>query len=111
VRCEHLVDGGRCGIYLTRPAECRAFRCAHLEGEDAPRPDKLGAILVQDGDAPRFLALSCGEGVFVRPAWEKVRARHIARGRVLVEATMEGRTVHGTRAALEKLAQSERAKA
>lgn len=25
--CEHLLPGGKCGIYETRPAGCRTFRC------------------------------------------------------------------------------------
>ena len=46
--CAHLAgaDSG-CGIYTTRPAICRAYRCAWLRGafRADDRPDHLGAVL------------------------------------------------------------------
>lgn len=47
--CPHVLAGGPhgCGIYETRPASCRRFECAWLEGhfEDGDRPDRLGVVL------------------------------------------------------------------
>lgn len=48
--CKYLTSRG-CGIYETRPAVCRAFRCDWLVGRSgasfARRPDEGGAIGVR----------------------------------------------------------------
>jgi hypothetical protein len=46
VPCKFLCDKG-CGIYGSRPAACRNFRCAWLNGElsEDMRPDKVGVII------------------------------------------------------------------
>ncbi|MBU2613389.1 hypothetical protein KJ925_02955 [Patescibacteria group bacterium] len=46
VPCPFLCDKG-CGIYTSRPAACRNFRCAWLNGElsENMRPDKVGVII------------------------------------------------------------------
>lgn len=45
--CEHCEIGGGCGIYPTRPYNCRAFNCAWLQGErnEDERPDKTGLVV------------------------------------------------------------------
>jgi gamma-glutamylcyclotransferase (GGCT)/AIG2-like uncharacterized protein YtfP len=53
VPCAKLVPTG-CGIYATRPAVCRGYRCMWLQGglEEEDRPDRLGAVIdavVEDG--------------------------------------------------------------
>lgn len=46
--CVHCTQKG-CGIYASRPHECRNFTCAWLSGRlkltDEYRPDKLGAVV------------------------------------------------------------------
>lgn len=46
--CAHQCAAG-CGIYETRPSECRAFECAWLRGDvgasEAERPDRLGLMI------------------------------------------------------------------
>lgn len=46
-RCKHLNDKG-CGIYQTRPEECRQFECAWIAGggRKAHRPDYSGIVVV-----------------------------------------------------------------
>jgi hypothetical protein len=46
VRCEHLTQDG-CGIYETRPEECRAFVCGFLKLNlhRKLRPDRAGFII------------------------------------------------------------------
>ena len=51
VKCTHLTDKG-CGIYETRPPECRTYYCLwadeKAEGLDIPdwaRPDRSGIVL------------------------------------------------------------------
>ena len=55
VRCKHLTDQG-CGIYETRPDECRKFYCLwadpNAEALDIPdwgRPDRTGVVLAAMG--------------------------------------------------------------
>lgn len=45
-RCEHQCALG-CGIYESRPAECRNFQCLWLQGHFGKhhRPDKCGIML------------------------------------------------------------------
>ncbi len=45
--CSKLAEGGGCAIHETRPAICRAYRCAWLEGRfrEDDRPDLLGAVV------------------------------------------------------------------
>lgn len=50
--CKHCTGAG-CGIYDSRPEQpCRTFRCAWLKREvdfdDEMRPDRCGAILIDD---------------------------------------------------------------
>jgi Fe-S-cluster containining protein len=47
VDCVHQLPEGGCGIHPSRPAICRAYRCAWLQGhfEESDRPDRLGAVL------------------------------------------------------------------
>src|SRR5438132_100694 len=56
-RCMHLVEVG-CGIYPTRPARCRAYRCAwHLGilGERVDRrPDHCGALFQFENDQGKW---------------------------------------------------------
>ena len=57
--CKHLAPapGRGCGIYATRPSDCRGWHCAWQKGElPAPmRPDRTGVVvwghaLVTDGE-------------------------------------------------------------
>lgn len=46
-RCRHIRDGKGCGIYSSRPKECRLFHCMwrfQMLGEE-DRPDKSGVVL------------------------------------------------------------------
>ncbi|MBV8393775.1 MAG: hypothetical protein JOY81_11390 [Alphaproteobacteria bacterium] len=62
VPCEHLCQGGGCGIYETRFPVCRSWHCAwRMMGELLPeeaRPDKTGVLFVlyhktaKNADAP-----------------------------------------------------------
>jgi hypothetical protein len=50
--CRHIVKGRGCGIYQTRPEECRAFRCRWLVDEqlgDEWKPDRCRFLLSLDG--------------------------------------------------------------
>jgi len=46
-RCVHQQPAGGCAVHASRPAVCRAYRCAWLGGAfgDEDRPDRLGAVL------------------------------------------------------------------
>ncbi|WP_432798188.1 hypothetical protein [Poriferisphaera sp. WC338] len=46
-KCEHVCDGGGCGVYGSRPVACQSFRCLWLLGhlDEGQRPDKLGVML------------------------------------------------------------------
>lgn len=63
--CVHLAGAGRgCAIHTTRPAICRGYRCAWLQGSfrDEDRPDRLGAVLDFQTRGPT-LQLSIREAV------------------------------------------------
>ena len=45
--CDHLCgDGSGCGIYKSRPTECREFQCLWTQGvlTESHRPDKIGIM-------------------------------------------------------------------
>lgn len=46
VRCDHLTDDNRCGIYERRPLVCREFECMWIKGlgPQRSRPDRIGAV-------------------------------------------------------------------
>ena len=78
--CRHLVARG-CGIYETRPADCRAWHCAWQKGElPAPmRPDRTGVVEVTDG-------------ALERPAGRAVM-RHLQAAGVPIAVHMRGREI------------------
>lgn len=45
-RCKHLT-GGRCGIYQTRPNQCKEFVCSWLDGSlpKSQAPHKTGCVI------------------------------------------------------------------
>lgn len=45
--CPSCVPGKGCGVYDTRPGECRDFRCLWLQGflRDEWRPDRIKAVV------------------------------------------------------------------
>lgn len=77
--CKHACGG--CGIYETRPKECRVFKCYWLGSQDSDnplplmlRPDKCGAIFTHDttdGHADLIEMHLDGEGN--SDAWAYVR--------------------------------------
>lgn len=60
-RCQHVCEGGGCGIYEQRPSECREWSCFWRLGwgEDSDRPEKLGVVVDLDV-APAFLQIGHG---------------------------------------------------
>ncbi len=48
VWCAHATKGQGCGIYETRPASCREFACAWLQGafRETERPDRIHGVAV-----------------------------------------------------------------
>jgi hypothetical protein len=73
-KCQHECAGG-CGIYDSRPKECRTYECLWLaSSNDAPeglRPDKLGVIL-------EVSELSIGMAVVVREVWQDASKSDLA---------------------------------
>ncbi len=65
VMCKHCTSAG-CGIYLSRPIECRHFKCLWLEGmgSDLCRPDKTGVV----GENRPFLDIP--NALWLREVWE-----------------------------------------
>ena len=52
--CPHCVNHSRCGIYETRPDECRTFHCEWLVKSDVgdvwrPTQSKMVLVMVDDG--------------------------------------------------------------
>jgi hypothetical protein len=79
--CEHQVPGVGCGIYDSRPAICRSYRCLWLQGglRDGDRPDRLGALLdlVSAGGAPRLAIHEASAGAFERsPRLQEIAAEY-----------------------------------
>ena len=51
--CSHVVKGGGCGCYETRPSVCRGFECLWLSSTVSPiemRPDKIKGVLTVTTD-------------------------------------------------------------
>ena len=49
--CQYCDDG--CSIYDSKPETCAEFKCAYLDGKNAPeelRPDKCGIIFIKHTD-------------------------------------------------------------
>jgi hypothetical protein len=67
-RCQHVRDGGGCGIHAQRPGICRAYECLWLRGKlrDGDRPDRLGAVLdlVPTGGALRLSIRQASPNLF-----------------------------------------------
>ena len=68
-RCDHQREEGQgCGIYATRPAICRAYRCLWLQGglDLSDRPDRIGAVIdLSTREGPAYLGIrQLREGTF-----------------------------------------------
>lgn len=64
VWCEHCRKTGGCGVYETRPDVCRDYECLWKgdRGMSAQlRPDRVGAILMEDPDSAEYRAV-CDPG-------------------------------------------------
>ncbi len=73
VRCEHLCDAG-CGIYETRPSECRKYKCMWLNeqmNDPRLRPDNLGIII--EPTQTKF-----GPSLVVREVWVGAHREELA---------------------------------
>ena len=58
--CAFCVPGGGCKTYETRPAVCRDFHCLWKSDRGLTpmlRPDKVGALLMEDADSEEYLAV------------------------------------------------------
>jgi hypothetical protein len=58
--CSFCVAGGGCTNYANRPAVCREFECLWKGDRGLSpmlRPDKVGAILMEDADSEDYLAV------------------------------------------------------
>jgi hypothetical protein len=60
--CPHCIKGKRCGIYETRPNQCRAFNCGWLAdpavGEEwKPTQSKMVFYNVREGDTNKLIFL------------------------------------------------------
>ena len=78
--CLHQRAEGGCGVHDQRPAVCRAYRCAWLEGAFEPedRPDRLGAVpnFQSRGDSVRLVLRQLDGGAVGRsPRLQEIVAR------------------------------------
>jgi uncharacterized protein len=69
--CEHCLNSGSggCGIYAGRPQVCRDYECLWKGDRDMSprlRPDRTGAILMEDPDSDEYRAVCDPEKPF---AW------------------------------------------
>jgi len=67
VLCAHCAAGGGCGIYETRPQVCRDYYCQWKEDRGLSaqlRPDKVGALLMEDPDSDEYQAVCDPEKPF-----------------------------------------------
>lgn len=84
-KCENLCSKG-CGIYETRPTECRTFQCIWSEGYtgEGQRPDRSG-IMAYHIDHPQFgrtlLILEIKKRAFVKRRKQKDRLIKLAESR------------------------------
>ena len=86
--CVNCVSGGGCAIYAKRPQVCRDFECLWLTSRELPpnmRPDRIGAILMEDDDSGEYRAVCSPDRPF---AW-----RHPRVFAHLVAVAKTGRTV------------------
>lgn len=83
--CPHQATQG-CGVYEARPAPCRLYRCAWVDGLGLrrDRPDRLGVILDRMAPAASVMELAvAGDAkarAQVQQAEKTVRARETRRG-------------------------------
>ncbi len=60
IACAHCAAGGGCAIYATRPQVCRDYHCIWKEDRGLSpqlRPDKVGALLMEDPDTEEYQAV------------------------------------------------------
>lgn len=72
---------GGCGIYPSRPAICRDYRCLWLQGglEDDERPDRIGAVVDLEiaGMGPRLAIREARRGSYdASPALQRIAERY-----------------------------------
>mgnify|MGYP001586198669 CR=1 FL=1 len=99
VPCAHLAARG-CGIYATRPDECRTFRCAWLMATEtrdvwtgASRPDRLGAVAWYEETrfGPSLVVQEMREGALETAAVRSIVRELVQRVSAVVTRDMRGR--------------------
>jgi hypothetical protein len=69
VTCANCLSAGGCSIYASRPEVCRDYQCDWKEDRGLSaqyRPDRVGALLMQDPDSDEYQAVCDPEKPF---AW------------------------------------------
>lgn len=91
-KCENLCKRG-CGIYETRPSECRSFQCIWTEGfaGDSQRPDKSGIMAygVDTEYGKAILILEIKERAFVKRSGYKEKLLNLAKKKKFVAITRD----------------------
>lgn len=106
-KCEHLCARG-CSRYDDRPATCRAYRCAWLDGfgDDEMRPDRSGIVYDlrdrADGKGKYIFVMEAQPGGLVRA---RAAIDELAKGGTPVVTARPGGAVEviGKRAVLDRL--------
>jgi len=84
--CKHCLPGKGCGIYETRPQECRTFRCIWLVDPNFPekfKPERSKLVFVLEADGNRVVA-HCDPG---RPlAWKDPENYRLLKNMAVVSA-------------------------
>jgi hypothetical protein len=60
IPCVNCIASGGCAIYAARPPVCREFECLWLTERGLPppmRPDRIGAILMEDEESGEYRAV------------------------------------------------------
>ncbi|SDR56910.1 hypothetical protein SAMN05519103_05535 [Rhizobiales bacterium GAS113] len=90
--CSHCRPGKGCGIYDTRPPECRSFGCLWLADPNFPdelKPERSKLVFVVEANGNRLVA-HCDPG---RPtAWKEPRTYRLIKD-MAVRAAQSGRQV------------------
>jgi hypothetical protein len=86
VWCPHCRPGKGCGIYETRPQECRTFRCLWLADPQFPeelKPERSKLVFALDATKKRVIAY-CDPG---RPlAWKEAANYRLLKNMAIVSA-------------------------
>jgi hypothetical protein len=100
VPCDQLSHEG-CGIYETRPKQCRTFHCLWQNGmgSQSDRPDKLGVIYAPTNGKTEFTkqqeiqAYEIEVGAFDNQDVIKLSQRFVDRGRLVIGHTYDGESM------------------